>query len=159
MTFFDEGENLKKRLLKEYGTFADKRIKNVAKGNLFIADDRSTGDYGADRSLFLWFCALFVDVKNDAEVEIRLVGGIPIGPAVKKWILKSKAKYSDQVTPTLTFTLHKGQQDRLLELASAIASITEPGAPRYTVPAYKYVCPRTAASLRRLAKVLNEFWT
>jgi hypothetical protein len=42
-------------------------------------------------------------------------------------------------------------------LANAFEAIVAAGA-RYNVKAYKYVCPRTAASLGRLRKVLTGHW-
>lgn len=39
--------SLKQRLLEEYDGFADKRIKKLESGSLFIADDRGGGDHGA----------------------------------------------------------------------------------------------------------------
>ena len=149
---------LKRALLDEYGTFADRRIKRLETGHLFIVDDRTPQDFAADRNLYPWFCSIHVDVVNESEVQVLLRGDVPIGPRVNRWIESTGAKYATDYSSTLEFSVRQGQQEMLSRLASAIRSITAPGAPRYSVPSYKYVCPRTAASLERLKSVLDRAW-
>jgi hypothetical protein len=54
--------------------------------------------------------------------------------------------------------VEQGQEGKLLELAEAFAAIVAPGK-AYGISAYKYVCPRTANSLRRLAQTSTRAWT
>jgi hypothetical protein len=147
---------LKEELLAEYGGFADKRIKNIDKGSRFIADDRSSTDFGANRDLLSYFCAIFVDVVSDDTVKVTLARNVPIGPAVTAWIAETGATYNagaNYMTTSLRFSLGRGDQDALVGLANAIPAIVAPGAPRYALANYKYVCPRTH-SLWNVSKLL-----
>ena len=146
---------LKQALLNEYETFADRRIKNIDRGNLFIADDRGPGDHGADKQLFLWFCTIFVQVTEPNRVKIMLGRAVPRSAAVTAWIKKYAA---DDAEIGVRFDVTNQDVAKLGELASAMRSIVRPGAPRYPIKAYKYVCPRTAKSLDRLRGVLIAHW-
>ncbi len=65
---------LKRKLFDEYGGFADKRIKNLDKGERFIIDDRSpTQDFGSQR-LYSYFCAIFADVISEVKLELFYLG-------------------------------------------------------------------------------------
>ena len=141
--------HLKKVLFDEYGGFADKRIKKLASGTIFVVDDRGPSDYGADKNLFGYFCKIFADLTNDPVVQVSMTGGVPTNKAVLAWFKKNASPYADGYT----FSIAPGEEAKLVELATAINSIVKPSS-RYTVRAYKYVCPRTAAALVRLAKVL-----
>jgi hypothetical protein len=147
--------HLKKAFFSEYGGFADKRIKNLDKGSTFIIDDRSSRDIGADRRLYSYFCAMFADVSSDTQVHIRLVGNVPLDSAVRRWMEKYEVIIEEGINKVLSFSVSKGEEDKLRKLADAIASIVAPGV-RYSVSNYKYVCPRTAKSLRRLADTLAQ---
>lgn len=148
---------LKKALFEEFGGFADKRIKNLDKSTTFIADDRGRGDYGADRNLFLWFCSIFVDVKSESHVLIRLSGGVPWSSAIAQWAKSNNLEHRDSSHAYVQIPISKGEEHKLTELASLVDAIVAPGE-RYEVAAYKYVCPRTVKSLRRLAKTLALAW-
>jgi hypothetical protein len=149
-------ESLKRVLLKEYGSFSDRRIKRIERGHLFIVDDRTPRDVGADRQLYLWFCTMFADVVNDTEVLVELGGGVPMSLEVRKWAYREGAELADRdaVSTRVVFSIARGEQSSLLGLASAIRAITQSGG--YSVPSYKYVCPRTASSLERLKGALDR---
>jgi hypothetical protein len=66
---------------------------------------------------------------------------------------------SSKGSARLQFQVTRGSQLLLSELAQAIRAIVAAGAPRYSVPSYKYVCPRTAASLERLKAALDRAWS
>ena len=67
---------LKHALLKEYGAFSDKRIKNIEKGSKFFVDDRSDGGLASDGNPFGWFCTVLADVVDAHTVRVSLgVGG------------------------------------------------------------------------------------
>ena len=84
-------------------------------------------------------------------------GGVPHGATVEKWVSDNYLKLAITDEHSLSFTIQKGQEGKLVDLASAVAAIVGAGK-RYDVKAYKYVCPRTAASLRRLSDVLAKAW-
>lgn len=148
--------NLKKHLFDAYGGFADKRIKKLTSGATFIVDDRGSGDVGADRQLYSYFCMVFADVIDATTVEVRLSGNVPLSPAVKAWVKNDTASMLSEQPyhSNLAVRVQLGDEDRLDELAELIASITRK---KYDVPSYKYVCPRTSDTLRRLADVLRDF--
>lgn len=131
---------LKRHLYDIYGGFTDKRIKNLDNGSRFTVDDRGRGDYDARKELFYWFCKIFVEVINNDSIEvllqcqtdITLTAGIP-----------------DKISIT------RETVDELENAAIKIGNIIKK---KYKVPSYKYVCPRTAASLRKLKDNLKLFW-
>jgi len=150
----DATRALKQVFLDEYGHFADKRIKNLDKGSLFIIDDRGPGDVGADQQLYLWFCLIFAEVAGQNTVRIKLSGGVPQGVRVNQWLAENNIKNGNF---GFAFDVRRGSQEKLTKLAKAFESIVQPGA-RYPVASYKYVCPRAAGALVRLQEVLNRAW-
>lgn len=150
--------SLKQVLWNAYGGFADKRIKNFDKGSRFIIDDREPQDEDANGRLRSYFCMVFAEVLSDTEVKVTLNGNVPKGIAVEEWIKGNGANWNDGIYQTLEFEVTQGKQSSLRSLARAMRSIVARGAPRYSVKSYKYVCPRTAASLERLAEVLDGVW-
>lgn len=149
---------IKERLFNEYGGFSDKRIKSLDKGHIFIVDDRTDGDVGADGQLYSYFCLIFADVKSGEEVEVSLSKNLPIGKDVKNWIKNNDCEFIDDPYRSLVFTVSKENLHILNELSNSISNIVKPGAPRYKVSNYKYVCPRTADSLQRLSGALCSIW-
>ncbi|MBN4078691.1 hypothetical protein JYT96_01655 [Gammaproteobacteria bacterium AH-315-C21] len=149
---------IKEKLFDEYGGFSDKRIKSLDKGHIFIVDDRSDGDVGADKQLYSYFCLIFADVKSEEEIEVSLRKNVPIGKSVSNWIENNDCVYSEVPDKSLVFNVNKENVNILNELASSISEIVKPGAPRYTTANYQYVCPRTAGSLERLSDILQSIW-
>lgn len=153
-------EDLKRRLFAEYKGFADKRIKNLAKSSRFIVDDRSDRDVGADRGLLGYFCSIFADVDSATKVSVLLYGNVPMSDAVNRWVAERGAHMdlNSGAMASLSFSVRPGDEHHLVKLAEAMEAIVAPGAPRYSERSYKYVCPRTGASLRRLARALRDAW-
>ena len=151
---------LKEALLEEYGGFADKRIKHIDKGTFFNVDDRSLGDFGADKELLSPVCAISVDVKSEEQIQLVLSRNVPMSGMVEEWIAESGAAYNGSPWPRrrLVIMVSRGEQSKLAGLASAIRSIVAPGAPHYQTRNYKYCCPRTAVSLERLKGALDKVW-
>lgn len=147
---------LKQRLFTEYGGFADGRIKDLKKSSIFIVDDRAPRDIGADGRLLGYFCSMFVDVRSEDKVTLRFTGNIPVSKRISTWV--EKAGNTSKWKEELLFTITRENMDLLDELAEAMEAIVAPDAPRYEEPSYKYVCPRTAESLRRLARTLGKEW-
>jgi hypothetical protein len=150
---------LKQMLKDEYGC-SDKRIRKLEKMTTFIVDDRKPSDVGADRNLYVTFCRVFLTVEAHDRVNVALSGNVPEGAAVTSWLRSNPgAQWTKHgVHAQLAIAVEPQTVEPLRTLARAIRSIVAPGAPRYDTPSYKYVCPRTAASLERLAKVLDDHW-
>lgn len=146
---------MKRALFDAYDGFAEKRLKNIENDAPFIVDDRSSGDFGADKQLFLWFCQMFVEVNSGDCIQVTMRGGLPDSADVAAWFDTIGAQDDARGK---TFEIGVGQQDALLDLADRMEAIIAPGK-RYPVAAYKYVCPRTAGSLRRMHSVIDKVWS
>ncbi len=145
---------LKSHLFEEYGGFADKRIKNLSKSNRFIVDDRDKQcDYGANNELYSWFCPIIIEVNEDSSIQVLLFN-FPTSRKILGWINAGNAIIQDSTCLVITVGLQ--ETSLLREYASYVSDIVKPGN-TYSVPSYKYVCPRTAQSLCRLVDVLEEF--
>lgn len=148
---------LKKTLFDNYDGFADKRIKNLDSGNLFIIDDRTEKDIGADKQLFPYFCLMFAEVQSDGTIKIILRGNVPMGPLVKKWISENNCEFIKAPQGSLSFVVEKGETKTLTDLAKAFHAIVAHGK-RNKISNYKIVCPRTVKSLLKLRGVLSNHW-
>jgi len=144
---------LKQALFNEYDGFADKRYKKLTSSKSFIIDDRGPGDVGADGNLLTYFCLMFASVESAHRVRVSLLRNVPKGQTVKAW----SQKYKVRPTPkSLEFDVTPEKLPMLDELALAMDAIVSIGG--YKVKNYKYVCPRVAQSLRRLAGALDLHW-
>ena len=114
---------LKKILFDAYNGFADKRVRDLDKGNLFIIDDRSERDEDARGQLLLRFCQIFAEVIDRDTVRIKMRGDVPESDLVKKWFAENGA---EQTNFGLEFTVRRHQEDRLVELAAAFRAIVSP---------------------------------
>lgn len=147
---------IKKTLFDEYGGFADKRYKKLDNDAPFIVDDRGRGDYDARGQLFLWFCQMFAFVEDANTVRLSLIGGVPQSSAVSDWCKAHGAEvHAAGVNHRVEICLTPDSLGDLPDLANSFAAIIKR---RYSVPAYKYVVPRTCASLTRLHGVLTKAW-
>jgi hypothetical protein len=145
---------LKQVLFNAYGGFADKRIKNLERGKLFIVDDRTRSDEDAAGKLFLWFCQVLAEVIDGDTVKIILRGDIPEGPLVAKWFEQHGATKSNF---GLELVVPRRAEAELSALAAGFRAIVRPGV-QYPVKSYKYVCPRTAGAIEHLQHVLEIAW-
>jgi hypothetical protein len=149
-----KGRALKGAFLKEYGHFADKRIKNIDRASRFLVDDRHQGGLASDGQPYGWFCEVIADVLDDDNICVTLQGQIPEGSAVQAWMTKYNVHISGPFhKDRMIFNVGRGDAGKLSELAGALISIVKPPA-RYKEASYKYACPRAAAALERLHKVL-----
>src|SRR5438270_12046772 len=113
--------HLKEALLKEYGSFADKRIKSLDKGSQFMVDDRAPNDFDSRGHLYNWFCMIFAEVQLDGSLEIVLTGSVPDGESVREWIAKNRdLVVNESFGKRLTFKVAQGQHVRIQTLATAI---------------------------------------
>ena len=137
---------LKQYLVDRYG-FADKRIKNLRKSRRFFVDDRNENPSldASRRGYFGWFCAIIADVESDQEVTITLENSIP--PVSFDSLLATTRGGS------VRFSLTRDKLPALRAVASQIRGIRRPG-----VKSDGLMQPRTANSLIRLAKYLDDFW-
>jgi len=150
---------LKRALFDAYGGFADKRYKRLESNSTFAVDAREEAGRDAQGKLYLWHCMIFADVKAADAVEVSLRGGVPVDPPVPEWASRVGAVLKTVgMQDSLQLTVTPSSLHLLTELADAVAAIVRPGGPRYSVKTYKYVCPKTAASLRRLRDVLGRAW-
>ncbi|WP_343611142.1 hypothetical protein [Novosphingobium sp.] len=144
---------LKQALLEAYETFADKRIKNIDRGQRFIVDLRTSNDIASDGSPYGWFCSMFLDVNDAHNVTLRIIN-IPSSPSVADWLEKN-ARPAGQFAYQATFS--KGEEVKLLDLARSVDAITARGR-RYDVPSYKYAVPRVVEALQVLYRALASGW-
>lgn len=158
MAAHDDVHALKQHLFDAYGGFSDKRIKNLDKGKLFIVDDRGgSEDHDAKGKLYNWFCLMFAEVKSANEVQLKMRGNVPHSSAIQAWVEDGNAEFDESIGQ-LTITVQPGRdEEKLHQLSELVHDIVKPGAPWYSEKSYKYVCPRVAGSLTKLARVLEEF--
>ncbi|UOA14036.1 hypothetical protein [Sulfitobacter dubius] len=143
---------LKQELYDTFGGFADKRITNISSGKIFIVDDRKEGDFGANKRLYSTFCQILATVIDENTVTVDLRGNVPDSERVRKVIEELGGAFTESGA---SLTIARGEQGGLFNLSRAITAIT---GKRYSVASYKYVCPRTAKSLRHLMGALNKAW-
>lgn len=151
--FFEQPSSLLQQALFDayYGDRTTR--KRRADINYFVIDRRNKGDVASDRSLYSYFCTMITGVLDENTVEVTLGGNVPQTKSVELWCKRHKVKFSEN---GLTFEVTSQKTTKLIELAEAMRAIIRV---RYTVPNYKYVCPRTARSLERLHDVLVEHWS
>jgi hypothetical protein len=145
---------LKQALFDAYEGFADKRIKHLDRGDLFIVDDRQAKDHGADKKLYGWFVQIFAQVLDADTIKLSFRGDLPTSENVERWFGEHGAEDTNFGREVL---IKRGAHEELGALAAALVAIVRPGA-HYPVASWKYVCPRTAGSLRRLDRVLSATW-
>ena len=160
--------SLKQRLIDEYGGLDDERITRLDSGTIIIVDDRGPGVRDAKKRLFSWFCEISAELPEPQPLSlfaeppppltpgaliVTLTGGVPDSADVQSWAQTHGAEH--RPAHVLRFEVAPGEQSRLRSLAQAIEAIVSRP---YSVSAYKHVCPRTAASLERLARVLDQAW-
>jgi hypothetical protein len=143
---------LKRALLDEYGTFADRRIKDIDRGDRFIVDGRTDGDIASDGQVYGWFCSMFLEVKGAEQVALTVVN-LPMSDAVAAWL----ATNAEVAGRGIRVLVPRAGQAMLAELRGSVAAITARGQ-RYDTPSYKYAVPRVSAALGRLETALGRGW-
>jgi hypothetical protein len=113
--------------------------------------------------LYSYFCSISLQITEktllitDDKCLLKL-WNVPFNDAIQKYVLSCNGTFSDIRYERNIFIEFEASNTKILrELAMLIEDITKPGA-RYNVPSYKYVCPRTAYSLIRLADYLDDFY-
>lgn len=151
---------LKEAIVSEFGEFAfvDRRFRNVEYFDSFYVDGRTKMDLASDKKPFGTFCLMQLNTTTPTQVELVLSGNIPANDKINKWISDHNLDRGDKYGRKVVLTITPSTVGVLNELASMIASITKPGAPRYSVPSYKYASPQASSALLRLANVLKKEW-
>lgn len=147
---------LRKFFFEKYGSFADKRIKNLNKCNQFIVDTRADNGIASDGNLYGWFCGIQITVDSDDEIKIRLSGSIPASIEVNEIFKLVQIENSYIGSKDVCLCVTRNNYELLLDLANSINKITAPGN-RYSESSYKYMCPRTSSSFLQLHGFLKEF--
>ncbi|MDE2464987.1 MAG: hypothetical protein KGO02_14895 [Alphaproteobacteria bacterium] len=159
----DDLRPLKQALLDEYGHFADRRLKNIDKGSRFIIDDRDGGgpSFGADGTPYGWFCEMFADVETAQPLKVTIKGPLPTGDAVIAWMKANGSNFVEDrysFRDSRIFVVTPTDKDKLLSLAKALESLIANSGQKRERSDY-FVCPRIAASLRRLHQLLDRQWS
>lgn len=147
---------LRKFFFEKYGSFSDRRIKNLNKCNRFIVDTRADNGIASNGSLYGWFCGIQITVDSDDEIKIWLSGSIPTSIEINQILKLVQIKNPYIGSEDVCLCVTHNNYELLLDLANSIKRITAPGN-RYSEPSYKYMCPRTSFTLLQLHGFLKEF--
>ena len=144
---------LKKHLVEAYTESSKRKPKNLDKVDMFVVDDRSRRDLNAKNLLYPYFCVIFAKVTAHDTVQVQLSRNVPYSDDISTWVARrgERASVADK---HLSFSVSVAQARELGELADLFDAIVQPGAPWYPVDSWKHVCPRIAASLRKLQELL-----
>lgn len=144
--------SLRDHLLDAYGGYADKRIKNRSLDRPIKIDD------GSPRDVYPHHCSIFVRVPDRTGETLTLtLQHCPHSPDLIALVNKhgGTATISEHGCD-IRLNLNANQISTVTSLAIAVSKVTKRGN-RYPNPNWKWIGPRTAGSLRRLAKVLKEY--
>lgn len=149
--------SLKDQLYLHYGKSPSGKRVDPSKIQRFVADDRAEKDRDSRNRLYSYFCEVIVEATSETGWKVTLRGNVPMSEAVTSWEESLKIKRTAEgVADVLEIHGSQGDEAKLRSLASLFEAMVAPGT-RYEVSNYKYVCPRTAGSLRKLADVLASY--
>lgn len=148
---------LRRHLLKAYGSFADKRIRNLEKSGIFIADDRTQSDVGSDGLLYGYFCMIFASADSDTEIVVDVRGNIPRSPGVERFFRANKISVAwSRIQPSAELVITRDYIALLRELAGEFDSMSpQAGATRR--PTTNMSVREPPDRLRRLARILDDY--
>jgi len=142
---------IKRYLFNQYGGFGDKRIKDINKDYPFKIDDQTEHD-NHDQ-----FCGVFVRVIDDTNFELDLTNNAPPSPRIKALVESKGGKVqAESGYSSINVKLTLEDHDFIEQLSDEIGNLVSPGR-KYGDPNWKWLCPRTAVSLRRFADVLRGY--
>ena len=137
-----------------YRGFSDTHDNNPANDLAFQIDDRSEGDVAPD------FCDITVRVPNPGGNRFTLeLRSCPHNPAVERLVTGAGGTITPDPkmgTVNIKLTLNVKDSPVINKLAQAIRSVVGPGK-NYLLPNWKWIAPRTTASLQQLARHLRHF--
>ncbi len=140
---------LRDHLLDAYGGFADRRVKDRTLDRAIKVDDRDATD------VYPYFCSIFVSVPDRTGELLRLtLQHAPSSPEVVELVeTLGGTVHPADFGATITLTLKSSQGPAVRRLAREIKAIVGRGR-SYDDPNLRWICPRTAASLVKLAQHL-----
>jgi hypothetical protein len=140
----------KKYLFDAYGGFGDKRVKDITKDYSFKLDDQDSSDNHA------LFCGIFAKVIEGDVFELSLSNNAPINSKIKSIVKSKKGDIQEGQFSSIRITLTSKDYNFVSELANAIGELVAKGK-KYSNPNWKWLCPRTAKSLKRFSEVLKAY--
>jgi hypothetical protein len=142
---------LKHFLYDKYGGFGDKRIKDISRDYPFKVDDQT------DEDTHDLFCGIFVRVKEKDRFELSLTNNAPLNTDIEN-LIKTKAgkALKTEGKSYIEVELSVKDVEFIKSLSQLIAEIVSSGK-HYTNRNWKWLFPRTSATLDRLAKNLVEY--
>jgi hypothetical protein len=144
-------QRLKLFLFKQYDGFGDKRVKDISKDYPFKIDDQSSLDVHDQ------FCGIFLRVIADDRIELSLSNNAPFSRPIKS-LLKSKGAEVRTIKNRSHVKVELSVSDIqfIRDLSKQVAALVAPGK-EYKDRNWKWLCPRTADSLDRLANALSKY--
>jgi hypothetical protein len=124
---------------------------------VLVADDRGDGDCGSDGRFDGPFTQVLVKPWSENVADVCIRGTVPLDVEVHDWVKEHDANLVTVGGSALQFRVSRDSVGKLRELAEAVEGVVAPGREVH-FPALNDVCPRTAASLRRLADNLDCAW-
>jgi hypothetical protein len=137
--------------------YAVKDGEKSGKAPVLVADDRGDGDFGPNGWFERPFAQVLVKPWSENTADVCMRGILPLSAEVYDWVKEHNASLVTVGGSALQFRVSRDSVGKLRELAEAVDGITAPGR-EAPFPALADVCPRTAASLRRLADRLDNAW-
>lgn len=143
--------SLRRFLYSQYGGFGDKRVKDVTRDYPFKVDDQK------DTDAHELFCGIFVQVQDDDRFALSLTNNAPITASIGK-LIKGKAGKVVKMEDKSHIDVDLSVKDiKFIRMLSQLISDTVAPGKRYNNRHWKWLCPRTSASLNRLITNLVEY--
>ena len=140
----------KKYLFDTYGGFGDKRVKDITKNYSFKIDDQDTDDKHEH------FCGIFARVIEGAKFELHLTNNAPLNSKIKRLVKAKGGQSQEGDYKSIEVNLTSKDYEFVSKLAVEIEGLVARGK-KYDNPNWKWLCPRTAKSLRQFSKVLKNY--
>jgi len=140
----------KKYLFDAYGGFGDKRVKDITKDHPFKIDDQDTDDTHEH------FCGIFVRVIEGAKFDLHLSNNAPLNSKIKNMVKAKVGKVQEGKYNSIEVNLTSKDYDFVSKLADEIEGLVAHGK-KYNNRNWKWLCPRTANSLRQFSEVLKKY--
>ena len=144
--------SLRDHLLDSYGGYADRRIKNRSLDRPIQIDDKGPHD------VYPHFCTISARVPDRiGETLILTLQNCPCNSELMALVEKRGGTVTpSEHGPTIRLSIAVNHVGTVASLSHAISKMTKRRR-RYSDPNWKWICPRTANSLDRLAGVLPVY--
>lgn len=138
---------IKEILFNEYG-FSDSKIKDLNKSNTFKVDDQGPHDIGDV------FCQIFVDVIDATSFRLKLSNNAPINRKITRFINNNNGCINkNNLYSNLELTININSIDIIYDLSILINDAIKS---KYTNSNWRWICPRTGNSLKKLYEILKK---